>query len=100
MFNIIIMSFLIGCCGGCYNISYDLDTEVLCCESKMTFIENGIVSYESENVGYPCGDNGSMEYEVNESSSVVFWVIVLCISFCMGFICYPLVIFLIIKFFY
>ena len=44
------MSFVIGLCGGCHNINYDLDTEVLCCESKMIFMGNGKVSYESVNV--------------------------------------------------
>ena len=102
MYNIIIMSFLIEWYGGCYSISYDLDTEVLCCEIWIIFMENGRVSYDSEKVGFPCKNNDGLESvnEVNDNNLAVVWILVLFINFSMGFICYPLVIFLIITSFY
>ena len=67
---------------------------------KILIVQNCLMSYESQNFGYPSRENDIIESvnEVKENISALFWRLVLCKSFSMGFICYPLVIPLITMF--
>ena len=70
----------------CTKIEYDAETEVLCCQGNMSFIENGVVVFSIDKLVYPCEASVAVG---DGDSTVLGWVIGLIVCFLAGFCVFP-----------